>query len=743
MCRCVQDAPPRTLARCFLVALLLACHAAGAAQVPVPAPRPNLEIWSGGVVRALVELPDGSYVVGGDFESVYDASTGLNFARTSLAKFKANGALDLQWNPVLESTGIVSALALDAAGGLIIAGRPGAVDGLPRPYLARVSASGTGSVDPDWTLDTDGEVRAITVLASGALYIGGSFTQVGDAARRFLAKADAVTGTLDADWQPALLPSGGRVAALAGAPDGALYVGGTFASVNGTPRAHLAKVSGTGVGAVDATWNPSTTSESGYGVEVLLSDPASGLYVGGYALNSVGGLVRLGLARVAHAGAGTVDAGWDPYPGAYVGATSLALSSAGFLYFSAVSNVNVRRISVATGAADPAWLVPHDGEVLALLVRANGRVSTGGVFLSCDLLPCIGLSEHDDVTGAAVPAPYIQANPVIRIVHTDAFGRTYVAGVFARVGNVSRKAVFRLLPDNTLDPDWNPSPDQYISAITTDADGRAYLGGNFTRIGGLDRFALVRLLPDGSVDTGWTPTGVAGAAALELGADGSLYAAFDNGLLGLSRLSTTLAAPAVGDWFVPMDNAPQRLVVVDETAFVSGAFALIGGVARAGLAKVLPNGQVDPSWNPTTTCGVLVCIYALESDGASLYLGGDFASVNGTPRLNIARVSLVATGTVDANWAPSLAHDVRDIVLAPDGALYAGGAYGLSRLLPDASGTVDGNWQPATGTILAISNRPSTDILVGGAYNEINGALRQSLAALPTIVEIIHGDGFE
>lgn len=114
------------LARAALSTIALLAAPMTIAQSPAPLPNPNLELWNSGNVAATLRLADGSLIVGGGFESVYDPATQLSVDRRGLAKFTASGALDLQWSAEIDCLGLgqqcVQDLALDANGGLLVAG---------------------------------------------------------------------------------------------------------------------------------------------------------------------------------------------------------------------------------------------------------------------------------------------------------------------------------------------------------------------------------------------------------------------------------------------------------------------------------------------------------------------------------------------------------------------------------------------------------------------------------------------
>lgn len=129
-----------------------------------------------------------------------------------------------------------------------------------------------------------------------------------------------------------------------------------------------------------------------------------------------------------------------------------------------------------------------------------------------------------------------------------------------------------------------------------------------------------------------------------------------------------------------------------------------GKFAAKNLARIdVTTGLGDPSWTPDvlgTTAGPAV--HALTVAGGDVWVGGDFQSVGGQPRHNLAAVS-VTTGAVDAGVNPAMGasndRSVRALAQA-DGRVFAGGYFksvdGSPRRFLAAFG-LDGalqNWKP-------------------------------------------------
>jgi outer membrane protein assembly factor BamB len=107
--------------------------------------------------------------------------------------------------------------------------------------------------------------------AAGTVYVGGTFTSIGGQPRNHVAAVDASTGTATA-WNAHLDP-GGDVRSLL-AIGRTVLVGGSFSTVGGQPRANLAALDATTGAPID--WVHDTDS-----VVRKIAWSATGIYVGG------------------------------------------------------------------------------------------------------------------------------------------------------------------------------------------------------------------------------------------------------------------------------------------------------------------------------------------------------------------------------------------------------------------------------------------------------------------------------
>lgn len=67
--------------------------------------------------------------------------------------------------------------------------------------------------------------------------------------------------------------------------------------------------------------------------------------------------------------------------------------------------------------------------------------------------------------------------------------------------------------------------------------------------------------------------------------------------------------------------------------FIGGDFTSVGGEARNNIAHILPSGNVDPAFNPNAN-GI---VHALAADGGAVYAGGEFTTIGSKLRQGFAQ----------------------------------------------------------------------------------------------------------
>jgi hypothetical protein len=238
---------------------------------------------SNGIVRALaLDTANGVLDAGGDFTAVNGGTVRNRIASLSTSTAAATAFDGNMNNPVY-------ALALDATNGLLYAGGTfTTVNGATTRNRIAALATTTGTAAA-WDANASNTVRALALDGtSGVLYAGGDFTAVNGSTTRNRLAALSTTTAAATSWDANANNIVYAVTLDAGA--GVLYVAGTFTTVGGATRNRAASLSTTTAAAT--SWNPNL---NGSGWALAASVPVKRLVVGG-AFTTAGGLTRLGMA---------------------------------------------------------------------------------------------------------------------------------------------------------------------------------------------------------------------------------------------------------------------------------------------------------------------------------------------------------------------------------------------------------------------------------------------------------------
>jgi len=220
-----------------------------------------------------------------------------------------------------------------------------------------------------------------------------------------------------------------------------------------------------------------------------------------------------------------------------------------------------------------------------------------------------------------------------------------------------------------------------------------------------------------------------------------LIATLTLGVLGLTAcdptgdvrfLTTPLPAQRVDGvgWAVALTSTRIYLggtftAVRNQSGQNQGSYANVAAFDRNTRA-VIPGFRAD-------TNGI---VRTLAVHGDTLYLGGDFTTVNGQPRARVAAVDL-QTGAVKAFRADT--NRVNKVVVAGD-RLYVAGTFstigGVTRnrvaALDLTTGAVDPTFDPnvnaMVNTIAALPDR--SKVFIGGLYSTVHGTATTRLTAL-------------
>ncbi len=241
----------------------------------------------------------------------------------------------------------------------------------------------------------------------------------------------------------------------------------------------------------------------------------------------------------------------------------------------------------------------------------DGRLFvSGGSWNGVQLPFSYGRLSADGVRDATfVPSPAFQPT---RAVLALPDGKGLVGG-YTNIQNpvLNGSGVLRLNADATQDPTFyrgqfaglqRPS----VTALLRQPDGKILVAGSFSEMSnGVERFVgVIRLLENGQLDPSFNP--VPALSAINFGP-----------VLGLA-------------------------LQADGRILIHGGFTTIGGFSRPGLARLWPNGVIDPEFSPGlprrgVQAGAVATVAV--SPANNVFLGGDFHQFDTVPRTNFVRLN--------------------------------------------------------------------------------------------------------
>jgi hypothetical protein len=191
----------------------------------------------------------------------------------------------------------------------------------------------------------------------------------------------------------------------------------------------------------------------------------------------------------------------------------------------------------------------------------------------------------------------------------------------------------------------------------------------------------------------------------------------------------------------------QVVLRVGQTVYLGGSFTALldhsgHTVARSHIAAVDASGNLIAGWNP----GADGTVFTMEAspDGKTLYVGGAFRHMDGQKRHRIAAFSASSTGGALTSFNADVRGGAVRALAASSTSVYLGGNFktvdgqaraGLAAL---ASGNGDlSTWYPGAVTggkvrALSLPTSSSSRLVVGGSFTTIGGSGVSKIGAVST-----------
>jgi hypothetical protein len=539
-------------------------------------------------VRTL-ELSDSTLYVGGSFTKIY-SRTSAKLARISVSTALSNLNIPKIY-------GDVYCMAADGKGGVYIGGSFSQIGDSMRKNFAQIDSTG---VVTGLDIEPNNYVSAIK-LSGGIGYIGGKFTQVSDNRRFSIAAFDLKTGKITS-WNP-----GGSTIGWVNAIEAfgdTIYAGGIFSNLGGKSCLNIAAVSATSAKSLNLT--------------LYLDGEVRTLCLNNGKLYFGGNFTYVNSTKQPYLGAMDIVSElvtpWNPVVNADVNTivTSGAKMYVGgnFYVAGSVNHQYIIETDTAKGKVS-SWAPTLYSAVKAL----NNYGSTlyagsGGLLYAYDLGSHALSSWNPGFVGGEVNA--IIANST----------NVFIGGTFLNAGGFS---VNYLTSINTktwkLNP-WSPNPNSGITQMHK-SGGLLYISGYFSQIGSTTRNYMAAIDISTAKATSWNP------------------------------------AP---------NNLIDGFIIGKSTIFAYGLFTGIGGKSYSYLAAIDSSSGNANTWNPAPNGEVVTS----QMSGNNLYIGGNFTKIGTQSTAYLGCIDI--STSKPTSWSPAPDKQIKSMVLT-DSTLYISGSF--------------------------------------------------------------------
>ncbi len=402
----------------------------------------------------------------------------------------------------------------------------------------------------------------------------------------------------------------------------------------------------------------------------------------------------------------------------------------------------------------------------ALALQPDGKVIVAGDFTSVDGVTrgrIARLNTDGSLDTSFDPGNGFDDEVVAVALQSD--GKILVGGKFRKFQNHWRKGYCRLNADGSLDWSYNvgqavhSDDDGWVHSIAIQPDGKAIVGGCFSRYDYNSAYSLARVNTNGSYDGSFDTTpGVNGYLhVVKLQGDGKIliggsFSRYDN--KSRSNLARVLPNGRNDDSF-DVGRGPNKDVYTislfpDGKIFIGGNFSDVDKKKRQGVARILVDGSVDPSYQIEFTQGQgqavpswIVYGSDIESTGRVI-VGGNLRAYNPQSGARGAFVRLDANGAIDHSYNPEdlPQHSyVYAVAVRPDNRAIVTGKFpeifnstgGNLAKLDTATGALDTSFDVGSGAdepVHSVLSLSGGDVLAGGEFEDVDGSTRERFARL-------------
>ena len=633
------------------------------------------------------------------------------YSSENIHRLNSDGSKDYSFNVTgLDVNSNIKEVEIQTDGKIVLAGEL-LVNGQTRSVI-RLEANGTldntfiqGTVSGEsWS-----HINDMHTQVDGKILIGGRFSRYNGVLKRAVVRINS-DGSLDNSFLGAGTNAYARVMSFAIQTDGKIVVVGDFSSVHYQSSPNLVRLNTNG--SLDWTFTSRFSSQSI--TRHVFIQPNEKIVVTGnfesYGSTSIRNIVRINQD-------GQVDNSFVP-------------------------------------ANMPASQVSENGVLSALL--PNNKILTGINITNRG----IERLNEDGSLDTTFNVNTGSSNSVLK-VEKSTLG-LFLLGNFGNYNNKRANGIAKILPNGDLDTNfyfnhYTGFSYRDIRTITSQPNGKLLVGGNFNRRRKAQANNILRLNFDGSLDPSFSSDGTFPDS--EQISSGTSYTLNDvqkivlqndgkiliSGWLDEERFLMRLNSDGSIDTTFPTMNISVTEIIIqpDGKILIGGYFTEYRGQTVVGLVRILPNGDIDNTFN-TSFLSARITLMDLQNNG-DIVVFGTFDGETALKKIH-------SDGTVDTSFHITFGLDVgffsvNDIASFQNGKIVVAGQFNqlnnvrtnhLAFIDPD--GTIHSISQAGVGAdnmINSIVIQSQDTILVAGDFTSYNAIGRNRIARLvsspPTI----------
>jgi uncharacterized delta-60 repeat protein len=292
---------------------------------------------------------------------------------------------------------------------------------------------------------------------------------------------------------------------------------------------------------------------------------------------------------------------------------------------------------------------PYAGYVTGVAPQPDGKVIIGGLFTEYNSIPRRYFTRTRADGSLDLSYRIVDVNGPIFSFLVQGDGRIVIIGSFSQVNGTNRNGIARMNPDGSLDLSFNSGsgPNTSFDKLVMISGGRFLISGGFTSYNGTNRSYLARLDSNGGLDTSFQLPFLGGSSIHSMAEQPDGKIIISGAFQSIDGYSRNRIARVNSDGSLDFDfyhpagiSYPAETITVqsDGKIVISGGFQYVDGVWHPIMAKLNPNGTLDPAYNPQFNLNSGIALHIPQALGKFL-VTGSFSQINGTNINQIARLN--------------------------------------------------------------------------------------------------------